>query len=372
MHNIKIKVLGIGGCGNNILQEILKHPKEDNVEYKALNTDVQALSVFDESMILALGNKERKGFGAGGNPEVARECALESKDQIQDLVAGADIVFLLAGLGKGTGSGATPVIAEIAKQSGALTFGFVFTPKEEFTGDKQKQNVKESLNKLKANTDALLIYSNEKLAQTNGTLDAKTSDEFAFRTLKKAIDVILEITNKVGKKNVDFADLLSITKNKGEIFINSSVQFGKNRAQKAAKSLLNPSLLENPSIINAQDIIVNITGSDITANEISEIIKEIRESTTTNPNIVEGWIIDENSKDLSVSLIASGMSTTSTQANTQQNTDFEKQITSSIAKEEENIIFQNLTTTTRTMEYNLEKETDENEQEENRFPAFLK
>ncbi|WGI36257.1 cell division protein FtsZ [Mesomycoplasma lagogenitalium] len=304
--NLKIKVLGVGGCGNNSIKALM-NKQIPNVEYIAFNTDSQALTQFDSEYSVPLGDFEkRRGFGAGNDPQKGRECALESKDEIENRIKDADIVIIAAGMGKGTGTGASPVIAEIAKKTALLTIAVVTIPFA-YEGEKIFNNAKMGLELLKKEVDAILIVSNDKLLESFGALASEHSLKYSNTTLEKTIEMISEITNKVGTQNVDFADLLSILKNKGEIIINSADGSGKDRAQKAVEKVLFSPILES-SIIGATDVIVNITGSNVTYYEISLIIDTIKKATGINSNIIQGLINTETQdKDIKISIVASGI-----------------------------------------------------------------
>ncbi|VEU59239.1 cell division protein FtsZ [Mesomycoplasma neurolyticum] len=306
MSNRKIKIFGIGGCGNNIVKHALENAK-DNIEYYFANTDLITLNTFDPEKTIALGDSEkRKGSGAGNDPLKGREYALESKNEISEKMAGADIVVLAAGMGKGTGSGSSSIFAEEAKKHGALTIAIVTMPFE-FEGKKISGNAALGLANLKKHVDALLIISNNKLATKHANLPHFETMKIANVFFDKIINVIYEIINVRGIQNVDFADLLSIMKTKGEVIINSVKGFGSDKVQKAIDKLLEFDILEN-NIKKAKNIILNIASADITSAEISEIINRIKKESENEVDVIYGLIQkSSNDKDLSLSIIATGI-----------------------------------------------------------------
>lgn len=307
MHNnIKIKVLGVGGCGNNSIKPLVSN-KVDNIEYIALNTDSQALKDFEEQNVIQLGDlNKRRGFGAGRNPEIGKECAFESSEIIEEKIKDADIVIISAGMGKGTGTGSSPVIAKIAKKYASLVLAVVTIPFEN-EGEKIKSNSIVGLKELKKNVDSMIVISNEKLLNNYGTISIDHSLKLSNKILEKIINVINEIITLTGIQNVDFADLLTVTKDKGEILINSASATGKDRAEKAVEKVIFSNILEN-SIMGADEIIVNITGSNVTLQEINIILEVIKNTAGEKVNIIQGLMIsDSNDKNLKISLIASGM-----------------------------------------------------------------
>ncbi|WP_436358363.1 cell division protein FtsZ [Mycoplasma sp. 480] len=305
-NNIKIKVLGIGGCGNNSIKTLMEY-NLPNVEYIALNTDAQSLSYFDENKVIYLGDYEkRKGFGAGSNPKIGFECALESQQEIEDRIKDADIVIIAAGMGKGTGTGASKVVAEIAKKTASLVIAVVTTPFEH-EGERIKNNALQGIEELKKIVDGLIIVSNQKLLANYGSVSNEHSLKFSNTILEKTLNIINEIINEVGVQNVDFADLLFVTKNKGEIIMNDASASGKDRAEKAAQKVIFSNILEH-EITGCTDVIVNISGSAVTFQEISLIIDLIKNATGENVNIIQGLISKNNSdKSLKISLVASGL-----------------------------------------------------------------
>ncbi|WP_033160986.1 cell division protein FtsZ [[Mycoplasma] collis] len=306
MANRKIKIFGIGGCGNNMVKHALDHSKED-VEYYFANTESATLNSFDKDKIIPLGNPEvRKGSGAGNDPIKGKEYALESKKEISEKMNGADIVILAAGMGKGTGSGASAIFAEEAKKHNALTIAVVTTPFE-YEGKKTASNALLGISNLKKYVDGLVLISNNKLIGKNPDLPIFDTLKIANVFFEKVINVIYEIIHVRGIQNVDFADLLSTMKTRGEIVINSVKGFGNDKVQKSLDKLLEFDILEN-NIKKAKSIILNITSSDITSSQISEIINRIKKESENDIDVIYGLVQKPtNDKELSLSIIATGI-----------------------------------------------------------------
>ena len=302
-----IKVVGIGGAGNNALNRMIK-AQISNVEFIAVNTDMQQLKRNNAGTKLQLGTKLTKGLGSGARPEVGKKAAEEDKDKIKELLSGADMVFIAAGMGGGTGTGAAPVIAQVAKEIGALTVGVVTKPFL-FEGFKRKKNADAGAEELKGVVDTLITIPNQKLLTI---VEKNTSLVDAFNVaddvLRQAIQGISDIITIPGLVNVDFADVRTIMAEMGGALMGTGIGSGENRAQKAAEMAIASPLLENVSIDGAKGILINITGGpDLSLHEVNEATSVIYERAHKEANIIFGAVIDENMKnEIRITVIATG------------------------------------------------------------------
>jgi len=303
----KILVIGVGGGGGNAVNTMISG-NLDGVEFVVANTDLQALEANMAPHKIALGNTLTKGLGAGANPEVGRRAAEESMQQIADLISGADMVFVTAGMGGGTGTGAAPVIAQIARDCGALTVGVVTKPFG-FEGKKRSKQAVEGIEKLSASVDTLLVIPNNRLLALVG---AQTSMVEAFRkadsVLLNAVQGISDLMTVPGLVNVDFADVRTIMKDMGRALMGSGVGTGKRRAQEAAEMAISSPLLEDVNIEGATGILINITGGpDLTLHEVNEASSLIEAAAHEDANIIFGSVIDPNlSEEIRITVIATG------------------------------------------------------------------
>ncbi len=303
----KILVIGVGGGGGNAVNTMISG-NLDGVEFVVANTDLQALEANMAPHKIALGNALTKGLGAGANPEVGRRAAEESMQQIADLISGADMVFVTAGMGGGTGTGAAPVIAQIARDCGALTVGVVTKPFG-FEGKKRSKQAVEGIEKLSAAVDTLLVIPNNRLLALVG---AQTSMVEAFRkadsVLLNAVQGISDLMTVPGLVNVDFADVRTIMKDMGRALMGSGVGTGKRRAQEAAEMAISSPLLEDVNIEGATGILINITGGpDLTLHEVNEASSLIEAAAHEDANIIFGSVIDPNlSEEIRITVIATG------------------------------------------------------------------
>jgi cell division protein FtsZ len=304
----KIKVVGIGGGGGSAINRMIEN-EVPGVEFVAMNTDAQVLRLSKADVRLQLGKTLTRGLGAGANPEVGRQAAVESEDEIRDLLAETDMVFITAGMGGGTGTGASPVVAKIAREMGCLTIGIVTKPFG-FEGKKRMAVALEGLEQLKPYVDTLIVIPNDKLFYI---VDRNTSYLDAFReadkVLRQGVQGITEIIAMPGVVNVDFADVKTVMKDKGTALMGIGVAEGPNRAIEAAREAIRSPLLET-SINGATDAIVNITSNyQASLYEIDEIIAEIHKASTTDINVIYGSAINSDLGDeLVVTVIATGFS----------------------------------------------------------------
>jgi len=302
----KIKVIGVGGGGNSALNRMIQS-KVKGVDFIALNTDAQALFNSLAATKLNIGKTITKGLGAGMDPEIARRAAEESQNEIKDLLKGANMVFITAGMGGGTGTGASPVVASVARELGALTIAVVTRPFS-FEGSVRAQIAQSGIDELKKNVDAIITIPNDRILQI---VDKKTtlveSFMLADEILKQGIQGISEIITNNGIVNVDFADVKRIMKNSGTALMGVGHASGENKAVDAAKSAINSPLLET-SIDGAKGILFTVTGGPtLSMNEVNEAAKVVTESADPNAVIIFGAILDPTMKDeIKVTAIATG------------------------------------------------------------------
>lgn len=301
-----IKVIGCGGGGNNAVNRMIREGLK-NVEFISVNTDKQALMLSQASQKIQIGDKLTKGLGAGANPEIGNKAAEESKEEISQAIKGADMVFITAGMGGGTGTGAAPVIAEIAKSMGILTVGVVTKPFP-FEGRKRMLHAEMGIKNLKERVDTLVTIPNERLLSI---VDKKTtlmeSFKYADDVLRQGVQGISDLITIPGLVNLDFADVRTIMIDKGLAHMGVGRGTGDNRAQEAAKQAISSPLLET-SIVGATGVLLNITGGpDLGLLEINEAAEIVQDAADPDANIIFGAVIDENIKDeLRITVIATG------------------------------------------------------------------
>jgi len=304
----KIKVLGVGGGGNNAINSMISSGKIKGVEFIAVNTDMQALLASNADIKLQIGEKSTKGLGSGSNPEVGQMAAEESREKIKEVLSGADMIFITAGEGGGTGTGAAPIIAEIAKKDiGALTVAVVTKPFL-FEGARRRVQAEEGIEKLKENVDTLIIIPNQRLMDVvkkdQTLLDAfKTADS----VLGQGVQSISDLITIPGLVNVDFADVKSVMTNAGSALMGVGRSSGEKRAIIAANAAISSPLLE-VSIDGAKGILFNIAGGEnLTLSEINEASSIITQSADPDANIIFGTTIREDlGDDIQISVIAAG------------------------------------------------------------------
>src|SRR4051812_33664860 len=304
----KIKVVGVGGSGCNAVNTMIRMGLE-GVEFITANTDRQALDASLAPTKLAIGQELTKGLGAGANPEVGRKAALEDYAKITEILQGADMVFITAGMGGGTGTGAAPVFAKIAKEVGALTVGVVTKPFI-FEGKKRMKHAQQGLAWLRENVDSLIMIPNQRLLSIAGsTLTMLDSFKKADEVLLNAVQGISDLINHTGLINSDFADVRTIMQAKGLALMGIGFGEGEHRAVEAATNAISSPLLEDISIEGATGIIINITGgSNLKIHEINEATTLIMEAAHEDAEIIFGTVIDESIKDgVKVTVIATGL-----------------------------------------------------------------
>lgn len=301
-----IKVLGIGGGGGNAVDRMIENDVR-GVEFVAINTDAQVLKSSKADIRMQIGKKLTRGLGAGAKPEIGEKAAIESEEELKELLKDTDMVFITAGMGGGTGTGASHVIAKIAKDLGCLTIGVVTKPFH-FEGQTRLKHAIEGIKKLKPFVDTLIVIPNERLLNI---CDPATSMLDAFReadnVLRQAVQGIAELVAIPGLINVDFADVKTVVENKGTALMGIGIASGENRAIEAARKAIHSQLLE-VSIDGATDAIVNITsGENLTLFETNAALDEIRNATTNDLNIIYGTTVNVDLKDeLIVTVIATG------------------------------------------------------------------
>ena len=303
-----IKVLGVGGGGGNAVQHMVNSAIE-GVDFVCANTDSQALKNTNAKTVLQLGSDITKGLGAGSNPVVGREAAIEDRDRIHDVIAGADMLFITAGMGGGTGTGAAPVVAEVAKELGILTVAVVTKPFP-FEGSKRMQIANSGIEDLAKHVDSLITIPNEKLLTVLGK-DTNLLDAFksANDVLHGAVQGIAELITCPGLINVDFADVRTVMSEMGMAMMGSGISVGTERAREAAESAISSPLLEDVNIAGAKGILVNVTASaSLSIGEFEEVGNHIKGLASDDATVVVGTVIDESMADnLRVTLVATGI-----------------------------------------------------------------
>ena len=303
-----IKVIGVGGGGGNAVQHMLSANME-GVEFICANTDSQALKNSGAKTVLQLGSNMTKGLGAGANPEVGRQAALEDRDRLMDVLDGSDMVFITAGMGGGTGTGAAPIVAQVAKEMGILTVAVVTRPFA-FEGKKRSAVAEEGIVELSQFVDSLITIPNEKLLSVLGR-DVSLLNAFsaANDVLLGAVQGIAELITCPGLINVDFADVRTVMSEMGMAMMGSGKAQGEERAKIAAEAAISSPLLEDVNLAGARGILVNITaGMDLSIGEFDEVGSTVKEFASDNATVVVGTVIDpEMSGDIRVTIVATGL-----------------------------------------------------------------
>lgn len=306
--NAVIKVIGVGGGGGNAVQHMVTTEVE-GVDFICANTDAQALDNMAAQAVIQIGGEMTKGLGAGANPEVGRQAAMDDRERISEMLSGADMVFITAGMGGGTGTGAAPVVAEVAREMGILTVAVVTKPFT-FEGRKRLAIAEEGIKELKENVDSLIIIPNQKLLPVLGK---NTSLINAFNTandvLKGAVQGIADLIIRPGMINVDFADVRTVMSEMGMAMMGSGTARGDNRATEATEAAINSPLLEDVDLKGASGILVNITaGLDLSLGEFSEVGNIVEEYASDSATIVVGTVIDpEMAEEMKVTVVATGL-----------------------------------------------------------------
>ena len=302
----KIKVVGVGGGGGNAVNRMIESGVK-GVEFIVANTDLQVLNNSKAPVKIQIGASLTNGLGAGSNPQIGKEAALESKEEIEKALDGSDMVFITCGMGGGTGTGAAPVIAEIAQSLGALTVGIVTKPFS-FEGKKRMDFAMQGLNDLKKHVDTLIVIPNDRLREL---IDKSTPLLESFKevdnVLRRGVQSISDLIAVAGLINLDFADVKTVMEKRGSALIGIGMGVGENRAQEAARQAVSSPLLET-SISGATDAIINVTGgANLTLFEVEEAAEVIRTSANTDINTIFGAVINENLNDeVIVTVIATG------------------------------------------------------------------
>ncbi len=306
--NAVIKVIGVGGGGGNAV-EYMAQSNIEGVEFIKANTDAQALKNSAVRSILQLGNAITKGLGAGANPEVGKQSAMEDRERIRDALEGADMVFITAGMGGGTGTGAAPVIAEIAKELGILTVAVVTKPFP-FEGRKRQAIAEQGIENLSAAVDSLITIPNEKLLRVLGK-DVSLLDAFkaANNVLLGAVQGIAELITRPGLINVDFADVRTVMSQMGVSMMGTGRARGENRAREAAEAAISSPLLDDINLAGAKGVLVNITaGMSMSIAEFEAVGDAIKSFTSEDATVIVGTVIDPDmTDDLRVTLVATGL-----------------------------------------------------------------
>ena len=302
-----IKVIGVGGGGSNAVNRMIAAGLT-HVEFLAVNTDLQALQLSNAETRLPLGSKLTGGLGAGGKPEVGEKAALEDKEEIQNIIRGADMVFITAGMGGGTGTGAAPIIAEVAREMGILTVAVVTKPFD-FEGRRKKQLAEEGIAKLRAAVDTLITIPNQHLLKI---VERRTPIKEAFLiaddVLRQGVQGISDLITKPGEINIDFADVKTIMNGRGDALMGIGVGNGENRAVDAATNAINNPLLEDARIEGAKGILVNVSGGvDFSLSEYEEVLNIITANADDDALIIAGSAVDElMDNEVKVTVIATG------------------------------------------------------------------
>lgn len=303
-----IKVIGVGGGGGNAVEHMVRQ-NIDGVDFICANTDAQALKNTSARTVLQLGTNITKGLGAGANPDLGRQAALEDRERIMEIIQGADMVFITAGMGGGTGTGGAPVVAQIAKEMGILTVAVITKPFP-FEGKKRMQVADDGIKQLTEYVDSLITIPNEKLLSVLGkSVSLLDAFKAANNVLLGAVQGIAELITRPGLINVDFADVKTVMSEMGMAMMGSGSARGESRAQEAAESAVASPLLENIDLSGAKGILVNITaGMDMAIGEFEEVGNTIKAFASENATVVVGTVIDpEMTDELRVTVVATGL-----------------------------------------------------------------
>ena len=303
-----IKVIGVGGGGGNAVHHMISN-QVDGVDFICANTDSQALSNLKAKTVLQMGTSITKGLGAGANPEIGRQAALEDREQIADILSGADMVFITAGMGGGTGTGAAPIVAEVAREMGILTVAVVTRPFP-FEGKKRSSIAEQGIEQLSASVDSLITIPNEKLLDVLGK-EASLLEAFkaANDVLLGAVKGIADLIMHPGMINVDFADVKTVMSEMGMAMMGTGFASGEDRAREAAESAIRSPLLEDVNLQGARGILVNITaGENLSLGEFSEVGDTVEEFASDDATVVVGTVIDPTLGDeMRVTVVATGL-----------------------------------------------------------------
>ena len=304
----RFTVFGVGGAGGNAVQHMLESDIQ-GVKFVCANTDKQALDRMNAQFKIQLGEQSTRGLGAGANPHVGQAAAEESRDLIRQHLEGTDMVFVTAGMGGGTGTGAAPVVAEIAKEMGILTVGVVTTPFN-FEGKRRLQSAEQGIEALEAHVDSLIIIPNQRLLKVFRDISMKDAYKKADDVLLNAVRSIFDLVVRPGHINLDFADLKTAMSTRGYAMMGAGLGRGENRARQAAEQAIRSPLLDNVTIMNAKGILINVTGGDdVTFGEIEEITDVVNQIVDLDEGqVFYGTVFDPDARDeISVTVIATGL-----------------------------------------------------------------
>ena len=304
----RFTVFGVGGAGGNAVQHMLESDIQ-GVKFVCANTDKQALDRMNAQFKIQLGEQSTRGLGAGANPNVGQAAAEESRDLIRQHLEGTDMVFVPAGMGGGTGTGAAPVVAEIAKEMGILTVGVVTTPFN-FEGKRRLQSAEQGIEALEAHVDSLIIIPNQRLLKVFRDISMKDAYKKADDVLLNAVRSIFDLVVRPGHINLDFADLKTAMSTRGYAMMGAGLGRGENRARQAAEQAIRSPLLDNVTIMNAKGILINVTGGDdVTFGEIEEITDVVNQIVDLDEGqVFYGTVFDPDARDeISVTVIATGL-----------------------------------------------------------------
>ena len=304
----RFTVFGVGGAGGNAVQHMLESDIQ-GVKFVCANTDKQALDRMNAQFKIQLGEQSTRGLGAGANPNVGQAAAEESRDLIRQHLEGIDMVFVTAGMGGGTGTGAAPVVAEIAKEMGILTVGVVTTPFN-FEGKRRLQSAEQGIEALEAHVDSLIIIPNQRLLKVFRDISMKDAYKKADDVLLNAVRSIFDLVVRPGHINLDFADLKTAMSTRGYAMMGAGLGRGENRARQAAEQAIRSPLLDNVTIMNAKGILINVTGGDdVTFGEIEEITDVVNQIVDLDEGqVFYGTVFDPDARDeISVTVIATGL-----------------------------------------------------------------
>lgn len=301
-----IKVIGVGGAGNNAVNRMIEAGVQ-GVEFYVANTDAQVLSASKTKNRIILGKELSKGLGAGANPEIGQQAAIESELEIKKALEGADMVFVAAGMGGGTGTGAAHIVAKIAKESGALTIAIITKPFK-FEGRQRNAYAAMGIEKLRKQVDAIIIISNDKLLRVIGTIPLKDSFKEADNILRQGVQTITDLIAVPALINLDFADVRTILQNKGSALFGIGMGKGENKAKESALKAISSPLLDDVTIKGAKNLILNVTGgTTMTLIDANIAVDVVREAAGNEVNIIFGVAINENLNDaMIVTVIATG------------------------------------------------------------------
>ena len=307
--NAKIEVIGVGGGGSNAINRMIDSNLE-GVSFRVLNTDAQALLQSSAERRVQLGQNLTRGLGAGGNPSIGQKAAEESREELQQSLEGSDLVFIAAGMGGGTGTGAAPVVAEVAKQSGALTIGIVTKPFS-FEGKRRMRQAEEGIARLAENVDTLIVIPNDRLKEVSAGASIQEAFRNADDVLRMGVQGISEVITRPGDVNLDFADVRSVMTEAGTALLGMGIGSGRSRAIEAAQAAINSPLLEAGRIDGAKGCLVNITGGrDLTLDDVNSVGEVISGVVDDDANIIVGQAVNEAMEgEIQVTVIATGFET---------------------------------------------------------------